>query len=243
MTSSTGMGNSQLRSSQTGDDNDLSGAKRHLINELDDFLIGPFANISDISYTLNITEVRLLPVERVLAQGGLTLVNELSANEWYGLQARVTSKLNSRDSEVDGVDACMLEILTACNNSGNYDLAFENDCVELDPFPERPEVLVTMPLHVGGGIDEVVIPVALNKFGDLSAAIDQGLRHLISKLRDLVEIRGFRVPLSGFCVGSNGVHLAVGHAIIRDAKLTVAYSGLDKNVLWCPAGKKYKRIM
>ena len=83
------------------------------------------------------------------------------------------------------------------------------------------DISVVMHLSVGIDLERIVIPVEIKKFKNLRAALYQALGYLVNKLRNLLDKYGWNVALSGFCLATDGLNLAVGYALIQNSQLVV----------------------
>lgn len=220
--------------------------RKYLVNCLDSFITSAFAPSTDEANTTAARIIGLEPLrlDHVLAKGGLQLAEELSKEEWDEFKRKVTAKLNNRNNKDNGIHPTVQQIFQACNAASTYQLLFERNLADLDALVKRPDVSVALVLRVGDSIEETVMPVEIKKFNELSSAIHQALGYLLCKLRNLLDMHGFDVKLSGFCLGSDGLSVSLGHAVIENSKLQVVYTGIDhKYPLWYPDIAKNKSLM
>lgn len=225
---------------------DISFDEKKYLNCLDGYIASALAPSTDEANTTAARIIGLKPLrlDHVLAKGGLQLAEELSKEEWDEFKRKVTAKLNNRKSKDTGIHPTVQQIFQACNAAGTYQLLFEKNFADLDAFVKRPDIAVVLVIRVGDSIEEAVMPVELKKFNDLSSAIHQALGYLLCKLRNLLDMHGFDVKLSGFCIGSDGLSVSLGHAVIENSKLQVVYTGIDnKYPLWYPDIAKNKSLM
>jgi hypothetical protein len=218
--------------------------RKDLIRKINEYILRTLVASSDEVNTTagEFIGIDCLPLERVLADGGISLLNEFSEEEWQAFQTKVTSKLDNKNFEGAGIQATVREIIAACNTADMYSLLFQ-DQTDLEAYIKNPDISVVLHHNGGGSIEDMVLPIELKQFNNLLPAVYQALGHLLRKFRDFIDMYGAGVRMSGFCIGSDGLNISIAHAAIVDAELEVSFTGEDCNSLWYPAARKYKKMM
>jgi hypothetical protein len=170
----------------------------------------------------------------VLQMGGLQLATQLDPEQWSLLCGQVKNQLNSEHADDSLVHPTIPQIFTACNNfCGNrYHLALKEKFAGMEPHIERLDITINLFVQVGGSIKTVVLPVVIERLRDLRTAIHRALGFLVNELRNLLDLHGFNVKLSGYCLGTDGQNLSVGYAEFRERILTVVTTGTGGYPLW-----------
>jgi hypothetical protein len=148
--------------------------------------------------------IKYRSLHRVLQMGGLQLATQLDPEQWSLLCGHVMNQLNSEHAEDSLVHLTIPQIFVACNNlCGNrYHLALKEKFAGMEPHIERLDITINLFVQVGASIKTVVLPVVIERQRDLRTAIHRALGFLVNELRNLLDLHGFNVKLSGYCLGT-----------------------------------------
>jgi hypothetical protein len=133
----------------------------------------------------------------------------------------------------------------------NYKKEYEVSKFDLESMKIIPDVSIVeknTPESALGTIDSTLIPIEYKKEKEkeLTRAIHQSLGYLMRRLRDRLEIveDPMTTDIWGFCLGTNGINIALGYISVTSGKLTVTSFGEeDKEIpFWC-IGSKPKRYI
>jgi len=206
-----------------------------LANQLDRYLARTLATSSDEHNTSRDQEIKgskVRPLLSVLKTGGITLAAEMSDVDWTSFCSRVTTPFDNSSTESLGIHPTVREIFSLANLlcGDAYQLKFEDP----DHLLNRPDISIMLKLSFGTATETVVLPVKI-RFDDFDSALQKAMGCLASNLRNLLEMHGPNVVLSGFAIGTDGRSIAVGHASIKDYCVTVRTTGKEEITLWDPS--------
>ena len=171
----------------------------------------------------------------VLAAGGVTLLEPLSSEEWLSFCSQLHGRYNNIAAAGTDIPTVIIaKMFEECNIicGGIHELEYEGIKQGIEHVGNYPDIAVLSKHSRDTSIESVVIPVQIKKFHDINRAIHQAMGYLATKLRNCIDLYGFGQRLHGFCIGTDGLALSIGHITIDNDELEVFSTGAGRIPFW-----------
>ena len=220
----------------------------NLLNNMDGFIANTLSTTNASHYAKNDKKVGKSyspSIESILKLRHITSLNTMAVSEWKkycnGVKNELIKDLNERES-VHIVCNQIIDQAIKSTPDCKYKKEYEANKFDMENIKIIPDVAIveknTSVLALGT-IDSTLVPIEYKKEKDseLTRAIHQSLGYLMRRLRDRLEIveDPMTADIWGFCLGINGINLALGYISVTNGELTVTSFGERGNEIpfWC----------
>lgn len=172
----------------------------------------------------------IMRVKPVLTAGGINLSEPLSSEEWLSFCSRLEKRYSNTASAGTYIHNVITELFSECNRmcGGIHCLDTEGNNHGHMSVDSCSDIAVLSKDTRDTNIESVLIPVRISESSCLQSASSVALSHLATKFRNLIDLYRFEQRLHGFCIGTDGLNLSIGHINIDNDQVDVFSTGMGR---------------